>query len=213
MSRPAGKHRDTARRRERSRHERRGQTRASPRLRSRRRAAPDYRSGVGNPEQRNGDISITPVVASWHEPHDRLCVGRGAGRAIAMPRMRSPTRRRLGRLPSATERCSGFGGASTTARASSRVRAAVRGGCTLGRSTSALPTRPAPSLPSFLGRPTSRMRSRSASPSSTASRRPNPAPQPAGCAVRDRATPHRDGFSARPCGARRPARRQRSSRR
>jgi len=38
-----------------------------PRLRSRRRAAPDYRFdrwGVASPEHRNGDISITPVVAS-----------------------------------------------------------------------------------------------------------------------------------------------------
>ena len=42
-----------------------------------------------------GDISITPVVASWHELRDCYRVGRGAGRAIAMPRSRSrrPSRR------------------------------------------------------------------------------------------------------------------------
>jgi hypothetical protein len=32
-----------------------------------------------------GDISITPVVASWREPRDCIHVGRGAGGAIAMP--------------------------------------------------------------------------------------------------------------------------------
>jgi hypothetical protein len=39
-----------------------------------------------------GDISITPVVASWHEPRDCFRVGRGTSRAIAMPRIRSPAR-------------------------------------------------------------------------------------------------------------------------
>jgi len=33
-----------------------------------------------------GDISITPVVASWREPRDCFGVGRVVGRAIAMPR-------------------------------------------------------------------------------------------------------------------------------
>ena len=36
-----------------------------------------------------GVISITPVVASWHEPRNCFRVGRGTGRAIAMPRTRS----------------------------------------------------------------------------------------------------------------------------
>jgi hypothetical protein len=47
-------------------------------LRSRRRAAPDYRfdpSGVGSPEHRNGDISITPAAASWDDARDCFLVG------------------------------------------------------------------------------------------------------------------------------------------
>ena len=50
-----------------------------------------------------GDISITPVVASWHEPRDCFRVGRDAGRAIAMPRRhssaRTPSRRRRAASP------------------------------------------------------------------------------------------------------------------
>jgi hypothetical protein len=41
-----------------------------------------------------GDISITPVVASWHEPRDCYRVGRGTGRAIAMPRTQPSCRGR-----------------------------------------------------------------------------------------------------------------------
>ena len=37
-----------------------------------------------------GDISIMPVLASWHEPRDCFRVRRGAGGAIAMPRTGSP---------------------------------------------------------------------------------------------------------------------------
>ena len=39
--------------------------------------------------ERFGEISITAVVASWHGPRDCFRVGRGAGRAIAMPRHQS----------------------------------------------------------------------------------------------------------------------------
>jgi hypothetical protein len=41
-----------------------------------------------------GDISITPVVASSHEPRDCLRVGRDAGRAIAKPRAQKSRRAR-----------------------------------------------------------------------------------------------------------------------
>jgi len=43
--------------------------------------APDDRfdpSAFGNPEQRNGGISITSVVASWREPRDCFRTGRWA---------------------------------------------------------------------------------------------------------------------------------------
>ena len=61
-----------------------------------------------------GDISITPVVASWHEPRDCFRVGRGTGRAIAMPRTQ-PSRRARG-TTAWPGRC-----ASRTARARRRT--------------------------------------------------------------------------------------------
>jgi hypothetical protein len=45
-----------------------------------------------------GDISITPVVASWHEPRNCFRVGRGAGRAMAMPRKDSRPREQPARV-------------------------------------------------------------------------------------------------------------------
>jgi len=45
---------------------------------------------------RFGDISITPVVASWRELRDCFRVGWGAGRAIPMPRTEESRRARRG---------------------------------------------------------------------------------------------------------------------
>jgi hypothetical protein len=51
-------------------------------------------------QHRFGDISTTPIVASWHEPGDCFREGRGAGRAIAMPRTEESRRaRRDGCIP------------------------------------------------------------------------------------------------------------------
>jgi hypothetical protein len=52
------------------------------------------RSSVPSPHDWFGDNSITPVVASWHEPRDCFRVGRGTGRAIATPRTQPSCRMR-----------------------------------------------------------------------------------------------------------------------